>query len=223
MKLVHEDHTFTLDFDAHPVQGLIVENPKELFQFITDISDQLSGQPGKFILSQGVKEVQLDKTAILVTDCFRLDLNQRKILTEVYKRLQAAAMDESSYMQTAEVISLVQKYLNDLVLDFDSTLIVSSEIDAAGLFKLAGVQFDEVGLSFPEKLLSYFRIMREFSHVSLCIFVHLLPILSKEDWDLLLENIRYEGYSILLLEHTVPEGYNGINFTIIDDDLCEVF
>lgn len=223
MRLVHEDFTFTMDFAAEPVQVLIVEEPLVLYEFVQDLSEKMDGAKGKFVLSEGISEVRLDKAAALITVPFRIDLNQRKVLTELYRRLQRLSMEEGYYIRSNEIASQIQDYMTELLLEFDSTLILSAEIDFAGLFKLAGIQFDEMGLSYPDKILSFMRIMREFGNVSLFVFVHLLPIFPLSEWSEFFDHVKYEGYSVLLLEHAVPEGYNGIKSTIIDSDLCEVY
>lgn len=224
MKLVHQDYSFCLDFGQIPIQALVAERPDTFLELIELFMSQVNGEDGKFVLSEGVDIIRIDRYALILTDYLSLDLNPKRVQTELAKRLKLVAMDEDHYVNTMELITAIQTYITSIILDFDATLVIDEQLEVGGIFKLCGVGFDDSSRLVSERIISYMRIMHEFLGIKLFAFVHLLSYLPIEEWGEIVSQLNYEGFSLLLIENNRNDDYNeDMKWSIIDKDLCEIF
>ena len=183
--------------------------------------EQTAGHGGEFVLGIDHAPAELSRTASLVTDPFRLELDSRKMAGKI---LQSAAR---AFEEQGEELREILMKINALAakvstrLDFEATF---TEIeDPADLVRLLDYRVDREGLSLPEQLLEFMRLQRQFLDKRLFIFYGLKGCLTREDLARLYRNVSYEKLDILLLEpFQRGKPMEGETVTIVDEDLCVI-
>ena len=89
MKLVNAILGIDIPFEEGKPEFLILENTASLNQFIREMNLQCSGASGNFLLSEG-KELKIAKVCQFLLEPFTLDLNSKKIVTLLYRKLGEA-------------------------------------------------------------------------------------------------------------------------------------
>ena len=211
-------------FEETKINILVVENKKIFTELIMELTNQINGLDGDFVLSSNLKQLKMEETTDIVIDLFKFDLNQKKIISKLYNQLKTTAVEEEYYIGLTYLLGEINSYIEKITLTTKHPLTYSQDIDIASIFKLADVKLEISHEPFLEKLISYLNIMQEFCNISLFIFVNLKCYLSKEEVHLLYQHIFYNKLNVLLLENTMQdEKYEQEKYRIIDIDLCEIF
>lgn len=223
MKLAHPLLSQPIEFLDDKINVLIIENQTQLSMFIMELMRQQNGEEGAFVLSEDFKPIPIEKKLELITDCFQLDINNRKLQNKLYSQIETLAMGEKFYIQTMELLSCVETFLDDLICDVDYSVVKTKEIDAAALTKCVELRFDFEGGSLAERIADYLAIARDFLGITCFVIVNIKSYLSADELYALYKQIAYQKYHVLLLENverevSLPEE----RVCIIDKDLCEI-
>ena len=76
------------------VQLLIVENAREFYKTVLDLEGAFEGKTGEFVFSRAGETILVEKYGAMVSDIFHFDLNDKKIVNLLYKRLESVAFGE---------------------------------------------------------------------------------------------------------------------------------
>ena len=88
MKLICEKYGIFIEFIENQVATLVIENQKVFSEFVQNLNQQINGDEGDLILSDEDKELSFSKQAVLVTNPFTLNCNEKRIVNKLYKELQ---------------------------------------------------------------------------------------------------------------------------------------
>lgn len=86
------------------------------------------------------------KNAELIDSFLSFSISRKQLITKVLNRLEARAMDESHYVQTANITSELEKYVMELAFDLPCD-IFCSKINFAGMRSFYGDEDVELFLS----------------------------------------------------------------------------
>ena len=224
MKLVHPILSSPLIFEEDKINLLIIENTKMLGHLIHELFDQVNGQEGKFVLSQGSDLLEISKNVEILIDFFNLDCNQKKVLNRLYNALSALATEEKNYLRSTEIFGSVEQYITEILEQAKIPLICRNTIDAGLLFKAANVNIDIVKGSLIEGIVDYLSVIQSFCGISCFVLVNLKTFLSDKEIGLFYKMVQYKKFNILLLENSirVPRFSEEV-LRIIDLALCEIF
>lgn len=190
-------------FEENKINILVVENKKIFTKLIMELTNQINGLDGEFVLSSNLKQLELEKTTDILIDLFTFDLNQKKIISKLYNQLKTTAVEEDHYIGLTYLLGEINNYIEKITLTTQHPLTYSQDTDITGIFKLTDVKLETSYESFAEKLINYFNIMQEFCNISLFVFINLKCYLSKEEMHLLYRHIAYNKLNVLLLENVV--------------------
>ena len=203
------------------VQLLIVENPTEFYQMVSDLEGQFDGFDGTFSFSQNGQIIAASKYGAMISDLFHFDLNDKKILTLLQKRLESIAFGEKMVLFN-ELSAKAMFFLNELSfcvpfsLDYD-------EPQPIDYLKIAGVKFEKNYDGLEEKIICYLNALIELKNCDFFVFVNLKSVLSDEKLLLLYEHCRREQVGLLLIESGKRRPLiSGEKAVIITEDLCEI-
>lgn len=223
MILAHPNKMNKISFRENEIKVLVIENRSLLSSFVSELNSQIQNGMGEFVLSHEEKELKIDKSMELVIDFFNLSLNNRKIISKLYKELQDHAYGEKLYLKTMEIISQIQCYVINLEDELDLSISYEDEVKAEDLFKAIGICIQEEGLSFVEKVLKYAQMTTSMLGIKVIVFLNLKSFLTEEELDALYLHFIQEKIFVLLLESSlIGEKRKYENITIIDSDLCEI-
>lgn len=219
MKLVYPKYNIQIHFEENISQILLIENPTVLQECLSELWKQASGEPGEWLLSEGVKEYSLGKSAEVIFNLFALDLNNKKVLGRLYQEMEQNML-ESCVEEMGAVNAEIVQMLDRISLQLPYILKYDLELNPVGLMKLYNVGLDEQEMSFMEKICMYIRNIHQLCRTELVVFLNLKQLLSEEQLLELYKFCYYEKVAILDIESVVVHKCDSEHFTVLDKDLC---
>lgn len=204
------------------VQLLIVENPNEFYKMVTDLDLQFDGGEGLFAFSSNGQVVQPQKCGMMVSDLFHFDLNDKKIINLLYKKMETVAFGEK-IKNYNELTSKTTAFIEDLAYTV-SFSIDYNELQPVDFLKLASVKFAKTYESLEEKIICYINALIELKNCEFFVFVNLKSVLNDEKLLKIYVHCRLEQVGLVLIESCKKERplLPCEKAIIITEDLCEI-
>ena len=158
MKLVHSEYDIKIELKENNVNLLVIENRKLMTELVYELYNQCNGLDGRFVLSNDMKELKIDKEASIVLEPFTINCNERKVISKLYQELEEIAL-ENLYAESMELYSNILKYSNELCQMVPYNLKIRSDLTPTDINKLSNVKIEEDGGSLLEKLVNYLGVM----------------------------------------------------------------
>ena len=216
---VHLETLLTIS-DEH-VQMLIIENPTEFYNMVSDLDGQFDGQEGQFVFSIDGQIVPAMKYGAMLSDLFHFDLNDKKLLALLYKRLESVSFaDKILFFNdlTAKAVAFLEEvsFAVPFTLDYNDP-------QPSDYLKASGLKFAKVYDTLEEKIVCYINALIELKQCEFFVFVNLKSVLSDEKIEQIYLHCRAEQVGLLLIE----DGKRRKLLTceravIITEDLCEI-
>lgn len=223
MKLVHMDIECQMTLSSQWIFEWIIESPELFSKYVCEISSQIHGSEGRFVLSEKEKELELSKYAEVIVNPLSLDLNDRRIQKKLYMELADFAKGEELFLATQEMKAALQRYFLQLEYTSGYTLETDSEIDVTAIFKAIGIQIEGVEDDFFGGLLQYIQIMADLMGKKLIVLVNIRSYLNEVQVIQLLEMTNYNEIALLLIENVQRDFSGERKYCIIDQDGCEIY
>jgi CRISPR type II-A-associated protein Csn2 len=221
MKLMHPFWETAFEFDGDAVKAVVVESQELYSEFLSELSIQIQGESGVFVLSDNGKTMSIKGNVCLIFNPFVLSQNEKQILTGVYSELVAEALGEDKYVRTNEVISELCSFMNSLALEVDVMLHVEAP-SINDVVKVVAPYYEENYDSLVERVCSYMDAAVKYTKVKLFVFVHLLTYISDIEYEVFLKHVLYQKYNVMLFESSSARLSGCEDILIIDEDLCEI-
>lgn len=221
IRVAHVHLETTLEISEDRVQLLVVENPKTFYETVTDLEKQMGGGEGTFVFSVDGRPIEPHSYGELICDVFHFDLNDKKVLNALYKKLEQTAFAERLPLFN-ELSAKTVAFLEEISLQTAFSL-EYDEPQPIDYFKAAAVKFAKTYDSLEEKLICYINALVELKKCEFFIFVNLKSVFSDEQLTRLYEHCRREQVGLLLIESGklrpfLPEE----KVVIVTEDLCEI-
>ena len=211
------DTVFNTDTDK--INCIAIENRKFYADIVSDISGQIAGSDGKAVMSFKKAVVDFSKYADILTSFFPFDLNRKTILTKIASELENRAQSAEHYIQTSELLSDIEKYLNDLASDFSFDL-AYKKLSASSLIKSVGIEIVDDSISLAGEVLNYMSLVREFDGNKLFFTVNLRSFIEDDEMNELMKCMVMHRFDVIMLENcSYPVCEYEKRFTV-DSDLC---
>lgn len=222
--MVYEAFEYPIEFEENKVNVICIEKPECFREFIEDLQEQIEDEEGKFVLSEDGEELSFKKSVYLVTDLFNLEFNERKVLNQIYERLDEYAGSEEMYLQTCEMQSHLYEYLEKLMGAVDYPLAYSQQVDLTDLYKAVELKVQTEYENLLEKLIDYMEMLVQIFNLRCMVFVHLKSFLEESELEELYKAASYKKVNLLLLENRDYEQKNEREKMFLwDKDLCEIY
>lgn len=222
MKLAHVDIERTIVFEQEKSCEWIIESPALFAKYIQQLCIQSEGKEGGFVLSDGDRELDIQKNIEIILDPFALHLDGKKILNKLYEKLSSLAYGEEMYLLTQEIQSKLRKYIFQLEHQSSYILEMNMELEMTTLFKALDVKLENYGEDLCERLGLYMKTVAELLDKKLIVLVNIRSYLEDEQIEQLLEMAAYNEITLLLLENRQICFSERVKRYIIDKDGCEI-
>lgn len=222
MRLSHSTLEYPISFEDGIINVLVVENPRQMSKYISDLKLQIDGFEGGFVLSEADRPVTMSETVDLVLDPFSLNPNSREVINTAYGLLSNKSKDEAHYIETNAMLAGIESYVIDLLAEQDDILKVTEEINISNIFKSLGAKFIISGESLLESICDYLAVVTKYSKIKLFIFVNIKSYLNSEDLSTLYNHISYQKQKVFFIERCDSYPLERERITIVDEDLCEI-
>ena len=221
IKISHVHLETPLILSENYVQLLIVENPNQFYNMVLDLVEQFDGKDGKFVFSQEGKIVSADKYGALVSNLFNFDLNDKKVLSLLHKRIESISYGEKVILFN-ELSAKTVEFLEEIAFCVPFSLDYN-EPQPIDFFKMVGVKFEKQYDSLEEKIVCYINALIELKKCEFFIFVNLKSVLSDEKLKNIYAHCLSEQVGLLLVEDAKRRPLlSQEKAIIITEDLCEI-
>lgn len=221
MKLIHTMLSTELDINSQILNVLVHENPKELVDFIAQLTYALEGEESKIRLVENGQLIKPVNKIDVILNLFDLDLNDKKIVNAITKRLTRELLDNHAFSlheKYGEMYGIVAKALNI----FDNEIVVNENMDTSLLIKMFNPSVESVYDSLLEKLIAYINLNVEMLDLKCLIILHAEEFFSKDEIIQLFKHCRYKEVALLLIESRHRYKIDNEFCVIVDEDLCEI-
>ena len=221
IQLAHTHLETVLTISDEKVQLLIVENPTEFYNMVTDLDGQFDGKEGLFVFSIDGQIVSASKYGAIISDLFHFDLNDKKLINLLYKRLESVSLgDKIVYYNTLTAKAI--EFLEELAFTTPFTL-EYDEPQPIDYLKVSGLRLAKVYDTLEEKIVCYINALIELKQCEFFVFVNLKSVLSDEKLKQVYAHCQAEQVGLLLIED--GKRRNLLPYekaVIITEDLCEI-
>ena len=219
MKLVNARLGLELEFLENQVLNLTIESPERFSEVVYNLSKQVEGEEGEFILSNAEKELLLEKKAVVIANPLGVTCDEKRIVSQIYKNLSekiSSDYSEEYAVVNQQILQFVEKIINyseyNLTLDVD--------FQATGLVKYCNVHMDSCYDNFAEKFIDYLRAVKMICNVDIVFVLNLKQYFSIEELKEIYKHCFYTKLSLMNLEGIKTDPIGGDRYVILDKDLC---
>ena len=224
MKLAHPEFHFLIDISEVSFPVLVLERSDLYYRYISQLCSQSEGAPGSFILSDSWTPLDFGKSVLVVSDLFHVDLNNRRLITALSKRMNMLAVSEHHIQSSLSVQDILIKWVLELENALPGAIVHNECIDIGSILKSIGVRFDDSNNNLVELVCNYIKICAEYMSTRLMVFVGLHNSLDNTSLIEIYNTAGYIKVSILDIERYMPEDKLPCEkYYIIDRDNCEIY
>lgn len=221
MKLVYSKYSFEYVFKENEILIIDAENPVVFSDFVRDLSGQISGESGGWILSED-KELNISKRVCLIFDPFSLNCNERKIIAALHKQAEEDIIEFKSE-EIATLNGKIVELLDDVSGDFPYGISFDLECDIAGLLKLYDLKVDMEGDSVTERIVNYITVTHRVLGIDIFAFVGLKQYLTPNQLREIYTFFQYEKINAIDFESHISQKTFFEKYWIIDNDFCIIY
>lgn len=220
MKLAYPQFDFCIESEENKANVLVIESPTFLRRVVSEIDSQIKTKVGSFVLSDD-EILPFEKKAVIITNLFNLDLEQKKFTSKIITDLSLHAYDDENYTETVTFLSNSERYISEFILKSDIPLDYSVP-SLEGILKVFNIKARAEGESLPEKLIDYLSLMNRVFSVNYFIIYSLHSLFTKDELKEFYRFAFLKKYDILSIEHTVGDKLDCEKYYIVDSDLCSI-
>lgn len=220
MKICHFDFSKPIELKCGSAV-LVAENPNKFLQYCQDFISQQSGGDGSFIVDDDGKTLSFKKFGSIVFDLLNLSLNDKKIITGVYDRIEKIA-SENYALDYSDIKSRILSFIDMISIDSPLQIEYNADFCLQDVLKAIKVQPCEEDRSFVCKVADYLDATADFLGTRIFVLVNLRTFVNDEDFSMLLTHISHSNYAVLFLERVQYDRVKNESVRIIDNDLCEI-
>lgn len=204
------------------INTLVIENQSLFSRFLLDLDHQLNGFDGKTVVSLSNKPLPVNKTVEVITQFIPFDINKKTLVNKIIAALEKTAVDGYNYQKTVELITEIEKYLDELSFGFDCD-IEYSKLEISSILKAVGIEIKSSYDTVSEKLIDYFELVREFDRDKLFVTVNLRSYIDDIEAESFIDTVIKHEYNVIMLENFEHAKLLSEERYIIDADLCEIY
>lgn len=215
------ERKYELEFlmSENEITSVTIENQAAFRDIAYSIWNGSEGLDTTVVLSEGEKELKLEKTMDCILNPFSLDLGSRKVLNKLYADL-AYILNEDMQEETLDIKARLLRYVDLLETKSDYPLTSDIDFNVEEILKLYHVRLAVCRDTLLENLMDYMRITKQILDTEMFVFVNLKDFLSVEEIEHLYDFCFYEKIYLLLLNgHQSYFGAHEKNW-IYDKDMC---
>ena len=219
MRIIYSKYGIDLYLEENKITTIVIENPLVMSEVIRNISRQVNGEDGEWILSEQDKIFSVEKSGIFLDNPLMVNSNEKRILTRLYKELSEQA-NTLMYEDYTRINSYIVSFLERLLDIVPYHLDMEVDMDLTGILKLYGVKIESEGVSVLEALLDYLRALSCICNIRVAFILNVKQFLTLEEVRQLYEFCFYEKMYLINLEGQKNYNLEQEKCVIIDKDLC---
>lgn len=220
IRIAYSKYGILCEAEENESINLCIEEPEVFSEMMEDLWKQMNGKDGAIIVSNGVKNININKYAEMIVTPFSIDSNEKRIIAKLYKELNEIAVDEL-FEEMGEVNTTIVRFLDILLERSQYNLTSEWELDILGLLKLYNIKVASDGEDIISKFISYIRALSNICGINTVFTLNLKQYMSDIQLQQVYEFCRYQKVTVINLEgaHKNIDIEYERNY-ILDRDLC---
>lgn len=200
----------------------VIESPRVFAEYIQELCVQQAGGEGRFVLSENEEEVSIEKHVEIVINPFSVDINDKRILSRLYRELSQKAFGENMYLYTQKVISVLNQYFAELEQQESYFLTADTEIDMMAVFKAMGVKVENYADDYMQNISQYMKLIAELLSKKVIVFVNVRSYMEIWQVEEIIREAAHNEMAVLFIESSQKSFPKDVIQYIIDNDICEI-
>lgn len=210
---------YGLGIRENRVNVLVIENSDVLVDVVQDLYAQKEGREGGLVLAEEEKIYPFQKNVSVILEPFSLNMNERKIQTQLYQEIKEEAYG-GAFTETLAIQKELMQYLDRILFRVPYLVTYTEEFDLNGFLKWMKVSLENEAESFLEKIVQYLRILSALCRVRVVFFLQLKAFLKEEELRELYKEAAYCKIQLVLIESVMRDKIEMEDICIIDRDMC---
>lgn len=199
---------YLIEFDDMHIKTIQFNDANSYRNFAQNVLENI-------IFSIDNNEVDLNKYGLIIYDPFNIDLNDKKLIGLLYKKLEKNIFEEEKII-IGNIEQECLKLFELLSLKINTPIDYNNNIDYSKLFSSFEIKILQPS-NYLEKLLQYLSLITEIFHTKLIISFGLLPLLTKEEINLLDKELIQFGLSLIDIQYHKDDDRETL---YIEEDWC---
>lgn len=201
------------------IYTLVIENGHEYRNLVRDLCLQSQFNVGEFVLSSNNEILDFTKNCEILTDMFKVDINDRRILTKLQKQIVEEYAGSDDYYKT---VLMLNEFGTKIVNHSEYSLSFNADMSLSDVVRALGIRIaEDVERSLLEQIVDYCTLCKRLLNKRLFLTVGFKDLMSEEEYEEFKKMIEYNKIPLLMLErHTHDTLDDHSAMTIIDKDLC---
>lgn len=223
MKLVHPDFYCQIELTENRIPVIIFESPNRLLNFISQLKAQMDGYEGEWVLSENGTILDVSKTCELIIDLFSLDMNQKKLTSALYHRLERELLSSELLPEWNSFYSVLSNFTEKVFALSEYHLNYRETLDVRDFLKFMNVSFEDSSEDLLERVIDYMALSSAIVGTSLFILCNAKSFFDDTQLTYLYEQAFYKKFYLLLIESRGLNEKNELeDVIIIDNDDCVI-
>lgn len=165
--------------------------------------------------------IEIAKNVDIVSCFVPFELNRKTLINKLISSLEKTAVDESFFAKSADILSSVERYIDELTFEYPYD-IECDKISVSSVLKAVGIRICESEKSILEKVLDYMELVADFEKKKLFIFINMRSYFSDGEMTEFFKTVFPRKHAVLLIDSSEHPRLFGEKRVIIDKDLCEI-
>lgn len=177
MRLINIKYDIEIELKENVINCLSIENQELFLDFLRSLYYQAKGGEGNIIISNNDISLNLNKELDIIFNPFSLDINNKKIISNLYFELSTIATDEF-FEETSKLNSHIIMYLEKLFFKVPYCIETNLEFNLSGLMKLYDIKIQEE-MELNKLIINYIKLMHQICNVNVFVIVNAKQYFSK--------------------------------------------
>lgn len=223
MKLKYLRFNNEIEISNDKFNTIVIENRSEFLNLMVYLNYEFIGNVEYLILTnEQEKKLSLDSYLFYIPNIFNLDLNTKKNINALYKKLKNI-YGKKMYDDLQEIKRKCEEIIEEISIDFDIELSVGTTINIDDIFKIMNISFSENYMNLKEKLIKYILIINELNEYNVFILNNLHIYFSNEELEFVIKELSYHDISLINIENNSNfEKISNECIKILDIDNCSI-
>lgn len=219
--LRHYNWEHEITFSDGSITHLIIENPITLRNYILELSRQINGGEGSFVLSDNEQETSIQKKLAFVSNPITLEFDEKKINAKINKDLlQLVGNNAEIQKATFPLLSKIENYAESITEEYGYNISYTN-IDEASIIKMLNFHINQEYNSPADKLIEWMNITHDIMQIENFVILNLSVFFTEEEESILCSEASALKHNLLLIDRS--ENNKWTNKVIIDEDNCEIY
>lgn len=221
MKLVSAHFQSIIEFEEGKFNSIIIESPDTFREVVRELVSEINGSETGMVLSENNVPIKVSQNIELIMNYIPFEVNTKKLMNSLAGVLEKEAVSEENFLQTQELLTKIEKYLDEL--SFGLPVDLEYKISVSGLIKMASPKLNLEGNTGIEEVFEYMQFHREVIGDRLFVFVNLRTYYNEKDVEKFTNTCVAHKFFILLIDSKEFPCNPCEKRLFIDKDRCEIY